>query len=192
MKRILGLLALCGLVGGSIAILRSTSDAMPQIIDPIPLLQLECIGYAGNNSTGCCYEAGPRQFAYRVKMPGGNHNLSVSQVDVGTHWPDPAAYGNLLAPAGWTMTILPAPVQFPDRFDCTSHGQLTSPGGQCPYILRWSGPAQTSSFTLGFDAVGPFTFDVHDVHWKIGSGPRADWTKPVGLGRGPVHCIAFP
>jgi hypothetical protein len=192
MKRLFGFLALAGLLGGAVVTLRPTSEAQIPPIDPIPLLKLECIGYAGIDSTGCCFGNGPRQLSYRVKFPGGNHNLSVSQVDIGTHWSDPAAYGNLLMPAGWSMQILPAPTLFPDRLACTSHGDFTSIGTECEYILRWSGPAQTSSFTLGYDAVGPFTFDIHDVHWKIAGGPRADWSKPVGLGRGPVHSIAFP
>lgn len=190
MKKLIGFLALAGLIGGAIITLRDTTEAMAPT--PSPIVRVECIGTAGTGSTGCCNEPGPRQFAYRVVIPGGDIPISVSQLDIGTHWPDPAAYGNLLMPTGWTMNILPAPYVSPDRFACTSHGNLTFIGGDCPYILRWSGPPQTSSFVVGFDANGPFTFDIHDVNWQISPTKKANWNQPVGRGRGPVHCIAFP
>lgn len=190
-KKLVGLLALLGVTAGAVVALRDRAEAMPP---PLQLVKVECIGTAGTTtSPGCCNETGARDYTYRVVLPGGNA-VSINRVDIGTHEPDPAEYTNLLMPSGWSMTIVALDPLWSDKLSCDSHGSFVTPDSPpaCPYVLRWSGTAQTSTFTVGFDQTNPNKFDIHDVHWKVSNGNQADWSQAVGDGKGPVHCLYMP
>ena len=181
MKKLLGGLALAVLGVGAFLFLRDRADAMPPQLSPV--VRVVCDG-----NIQCCQGNGPRQFVYRVKVPSGGL-VSVTNIEVGTHDPNLADYINRIMPAGWTLSILSASRPDPG-FVCTPHGNFTSIASACPYILRFAGPAQTSNFTLAYDFA--LNWDVHDADWKASNGNRADWTKAVGLGYGPLHSPLFP
>jgi hypothetical protein len=187
MKKVIGVLAFAAILGGAIITLRMRADAMPP--PPLPVVKVVCDG-----SIQCCNGSGmtaqgPRQFIYKVQIPGGNV-VSVSSIEVGTHIDNNLAdYVNLVMPAGWALTI-PARTPVDPGFVCTQHGNVSAVGGNCNYVLRFSGPAQTSNFTLAYDFV--HNYDVHDANWKASNGNQANWTKPVGLGEGPLHSPMIP
>jgi hypothetical protein len=189
MKKLLGFLALAAAAAGAAVVLRNQAQAMPP--PPLPVVRIVCDG-----NIQCCQgsgmtSAGPRQFIYRVKVPTGGL-VSVSSVDVGVHMLDVhglADYVNLVMPAGWTLTAVSGTPPDPG-FVCTPHGNVSAIGGNCNVILRFSGPPQTSSFTLAYDF--DHNWDVHDANWKASNGNRANWTKPVGLGEGPLHSPMMP
>jgi len=182
MKKIIGVLAFGVVLGGAVITLRMRADAMPP--PPLPVVQVLCDGFNGCcNGTGQT-SAGIREFVYRVQIPGGNV-VSVSSIEVGTHIDNNLAdYINLVMPAGWSLTI-PSATPPDAGFVCTPHGSTSAINGNCNFKLRFSGPAQTSSFTLAYDFVPDY--DIHDANWKASNGNQSNWTKPVGLGQGPVH-----
>ena len=181
MKRLLTGLALAGLVGATIVTLHHTTQAMPP--PPLQVVKIECDG----NIANCCSGSGPRNFYYRIKVPSGGA-VAVDRVDIGTDDGNVAHYSNLIAPTGWTASIVS--VTKPHDSDCTVHGVTTGSNGNCTLLMRFSkgtGAAQTSNFDIGFDYVGEAG---HDVDWLASltnSSNSADWTKAVGLGQGPVH-----
>jgi hypothetical protein len=177
MKRVLGILALAGIVGGTIALLQVRTEAMPQT--PSTVVRLVC---DGNN--GCCNGTGPTNYFYHVNFPSGGA-VQVDRIDIGTHDPRTAHYSNFIMPPGWTVSIVPVnPDNWPDKDGCTLHGVTVNPNFFCSKIIRFTGPAQTSSFTLGFDN----DREAHQATWRCNiTGNKANWAKPVGLGEGPVH-----
>lgn len=189
MKKLFALLALATFVGGAAIVLHEQADAMPP--PPLPVVRVICDGnIACCNGTGVTAQ-GPRQFVYNVKVPSGGL-VSVSSIEVGVHMLDAhglADYTNLVMPAGWTLTAVPASRPDPG-FVCTNHGNSTAINGACPLVLRFSGPPKTSNFTLAYDFA--HNWDIHDADWKASNGNKANWTKPVGLGEGPLHSPMIP
>jgi hypothetical protein len=187
MKKIIGVLAFLTIVTGTVVALRMRADAMPP--PPLPVVKVLCDG-----ANPCCNGTGQtpqgiREFVYRVQIPGGNV-VSVSSIDVGTHIDNNLAdYVNLVMPAGWALTI-PAGTPVDPGFVCTPHGNVSAIAGNCNFNLHFSGPPQTSSFVLAYDFVP--NYDIHDANWKASNGNRANWTKPVGLGEGPLHSPMIP
>ncbi len=181
MKRLLSVLALAALAGGAIVTLRLTTQAMPP--PPQQVIKIVCDG----NIANCCQGSGPRNFYYRVQIPSGGA-VQVDRVDIGTDDGNISHYSSFVLPANWTATIVSASP--PDNPACTNHGGNTIAAGNCPYNVRFdkgTGVAQTSNFQLGFDYIGSTG---HDVNWHaslLNSSNSANWTKPVGLGLGPVH-----
>jgi hypothetical protein len=96
-----------------------------------------------------------------------------------------ANYTNICAPPGWTFNIQPNGQGLQGFFPKTLHGMISpGPGGSCPFIMSWTGPALAGPFELGFD----HPWASHDVEWQsIANGITANWAAPVGLGVGPVH-----
>lgn len=175
MKKFFGSLALVGIAGGAIALMQHASEAMPP--PPLPVVKILC---DGNNS--CCAGIGPTNYFYRVQLPSGGA-VQVTRIDIGTDNANINNYSGWIEPLGWTHQILAAPANQPDRLGCVPHGTVVSPTGNSQSIVRFSGPPQTSNFTLGFDIAQA----AHEVTWKASTGNQADWTKAVGLGPGPVH-----
>lgn len=181
MKRLVTALALAGLVGGTFVALHHTTQAMPP--PPSQVVKIVCDG----NILNCCGGSGPRNFFYRVQVPSGGA-VQVDHVDIGTDDPNLLHYSSFIMPANWTVSIVsPTPQHNPA---CTTHGNFTSPSGNCPVTLRFdkaTGVAQTSNFTLGFNWIGSSGHDVNWIASLANSSNFADWTKKVGLGQGPVH-----
>ena len=182
MKKLIMGLVFAGATAAAFLVTQATTEAAsPQVISPI--VKVKCLG----NNACCSNPTGARNFVYRVVIPGGNHGITVSNLEVGTHDGNIADYVNLLLPAGWTMSIVSGNKR--GRIACTAHGGTTFPSEQCPYKLVFSGPAQGSSFSLGYDFIP--NWDHHDVAWSS-SAVSVNWGKPVGLGWGPLHSPLFP
>lgn len=180
MKKVFGILALAGLVGGTLALLQVTTGAMPP--PPSTVVKIVC---DGNNS--CCMGTGPTNYFYHVNFPSGGA-VQVSRIDIGTDDPDITHYSGWIEPPGWSHQIIAAPAGWQHRPGCKVHGVTTTPVGDCPFIIRWTPtpptPPATSSFTLGFD----ISRAAHETTWKSSVfGNQANWSKPIGLGEGPVH-----
>ena len=147
---------------------------------PIGFTTILCDGTIGGG-TGGTINCNNRMYAYRVKPRN-----PITTVEIGTENPNIAAYANQCAPPGWTLTIVA--VQRIHDWPYTPHGVNTPSAGKCQYLMRWTGPAMTSNFELGFD----MNWDPHDANWKTSDGSKAQWGFPVGTGPGPVHGPAFP
>jgi hypothetical protein len=147
---------------------------------PLGITTIICDGTSGGG-TGGQIHCNSRQYAYRVKPRN-----PVTQVEIGTEDGNIAHYSGICAPPGWTMTIVP--VQRRHDWPYTAHGNFTGSMGKCQYLVRWTGPAMTTNFEVGFNQ----PWDPHDTHWKTSDGSTAQWGFPVGGGPGPVHGPAFP
>lgn len=119
------------------------------------------------------------EYCYRVK-PNGN---SVTSFDVGVEDGDINHYTNFCGPSGWTMSIVA--IERAHDVTPTDHGTVSSNAGTCPFVLRFSGSAQTSNFEVGY-SYSEGNSGYHDVHWKAGSH-QSGWSFPVGTNTGPVH-----
>ncbi len=147
---------------------------------PMGFTTIICDGTFGGGSGGTIH-CNSKQYAYRVKPKN-----PITKVEIGTENPNLAAYLNRCAPPGWTLTIVS--VQRRHDWPYTGHGSVTGSAGKCQYLMRWTGPAMTTNFELGFD----LNWDPHDVHWVTSDGSKAGWTFPLGTGGGPVHAPGFP
>jgi hypothetical protein len=139
---------------------------------------VRCIGTICGRSGGTC----GTMYAYRVKAG----STPISQVDIGTHAADSGQYQNVCAPPGWIHSIVA--VARPHDPAPTAHGVVTGKSGNCTHVIRFSGPALSGTFDLGFD----LNWDFHDVNWKTSDGRQAGWTFPLGDGSGPVHGPLMP
>jgi len=176
MKKLLGFLALAALVGGTVIAVRDNADAMPLTAS----VKIQC---AGHNP--CCDGTSSNKFVYNVKLAAG---VSTTSIDVGTHDGTLSDYTLLTAPTGWSLSI--ASLTPVDHLACVAHGTATTIDARCPYALHFSGPAQTSDFTLSY-AFGP-NWDHHVTNWKASTGDAANWSQPVGTGDGPIHSPWMP
>jgi len=178
MKKLLGFLSLAALTAGAVLVLRNPAEANP----PQQLTRVLC-----NGSNSCCQGTGSRQFIYDVQLGGG---ATVSSIEVGTHDNNINDYVNLILPTNWTLQIVSgSPVH---NSTCTPHGSLSTPESEtpCSFVLRFSGPAQSTNFTLGYDFIP--NWDHHDANWAASNGFAANWGRPVGRGIGPVHSPFIP
>ncbi|TAJ16063.1 MAG: hypothetical protein EPO68_11775 [Planctomycetota bacterium] len=181
MKKLIAGLFVTALAGALVSLAIDSRSEAQQGGNPIPVIKVECdgSGCGGSGNTA----SGPREFVYHVKVPGGNY-VSCTSVEIGVDMSDLPMYTNLVKPPGWIVEILAASPTH--ALATTPHGSTSTPGGTCEYVLKFSGPAMTSHFTLGYDYDA--NFEAHDANWKVNNNVnRADWTKPVGLGQGPVH-----
>ena len=135
------------------------------------------------NGRVCGSPTSPRDYWYEV-TPGSQ---GVDRIEIGVHTRSPGLL-NVVLPSTWTMSIVPAAV--PDDQPFTPHGSVTPTTGGCNWVIVWTGDCQYQPFQLGYNknwTVGK----PHDVDWSADECSQvitnADWTKPVGLGAGPVH-----
>ena len=138
-----------------------------------------CLG-TESGGPGGSINCGLQLYVYQV-----NPAVPETQVYVPTHDNNLANYTNICMPPGWTLTIIPNGPGLQAFFPKTMHGAISpGPGGSCPFLMNWTGPAMAVPFELGFDHASPS----HDVEWwAIAGGITAAWPAPVGLGVGPVH-----
>lgn len=176
MKKFLGLLTFVALVTAAVIALRDDAEAFI----PQPTTQVVC-----NGNNGCCADTGVRNFIYDVQLAGG---ATVTSIQVGTEDSNPAHFINLIMPTGWSFAIQPGTPR--DRKACTAHGTLSSPNDRCTNVMIFSGPVQSTNFTLGYDYTQ--NVDIHDAVWTASNGKAASWARPVGNGLGPVHSPGFP
>ena len=165
--RLFLLLTALGAVGAAAFILMPKAFAMPPVMTTVV-----CNGSA-------CGGAGPKMYRYDVN-PGPS---GCTRLEVGIHDNNvPLLY---TAPAGWTVSVVAASRL--DHIPWTNHGggPVTS-NGTCSWKMVWTGPNQTAPFTIAYNS-GLVDTVPHDVHWNTSDGSRADWTKVVGLGLGPIH-----
>jgi len=152
--------------------LRANSSADPQLA----VTRVKCLGLVCGGTGGSCGTA----YAYRV-IPGTN--ASITQVDIGTHDTDITRYTNICGPTGWSISGIFSVSRTHDLTP-TAHGSTTTSSGTCSDVVRFTGPAMTTTFDIGFDH--PWTY--HDVNWKTATdNTQTSWTFPVGQGVGPVH-----
>ena len=126
-----------------------------------------------SGSLGCGY-------VYEVH-PNGS---SITSFDVSVEDGDIGRY-TYHGPANWSMSMVTAARAH--DFHATEHGTVTGSDGTCPYVLRFSGPAKTTNFQVGFDYEYQDDARFHAVHWKTSGNHQANWTFPVGEDKGPVH-----
>ncbi len=142
--------------------------------------QIVCDGTIGNGSGG----PNGRRFYYWIDTKGN----AVDRIDIGCDYNQLSLFTSVELPNGWGFSIVNAGAHFIHDLKFTVHGRVTGANNdRCQYKLRFTGPAITGQFGIGFDHLG----EPHDVHWKASDGAQTDWTKRVGQGKGPIHSPGF-
>ena len=70
----------------------------------------------------------------------------------------------------------------------TAHGNVATPNGTLSRVVFWTvnGPLSAGTYGFGYDN-GTDPMDVSWVFDPGGTATGSDWSKPVGMGKGPVH-----
>jgi hypothetical protein len=134
-----------------------------------------------------CGGTGLTNYEYQVSVDVA----TFGHFHVGTSDGNIADYTNVKTPTGWTFSIVEGS---PSHNGFTDHGTVSSPTGECPYLLTWTASSanfEVTSFIFGFN--NPRT--PHDVDWEVRGydwGTWSNWSAPVGMGAGPVHAPGVP
>ncbi|MFH1419447.1 MAG: hypothetical protein ABII12_14320 [Planctomycetota bacterium] len=134
---------------------------------------------------------GTHDYEYLVE----DHDLSLTDLYIGTDDPNAANYTNISMPPDWSLAIEADPFPIDHDPQKTAHGSDSpNPGLNLDLVIHFTGPAglPDGKFRFGFDHPWPS----HDVGWRAvdngGEETAEDWSFPVGMGAGPVHAPYDP